>query len=477
MKKLLLLVGTVVSMNSYAQVTLFQDDFESGAGNWMLNGGTGNNQWTVNNTYIGDDFGIVNDTPDEPGTFNGGVNSYYMHIYNTDLCSIANGCNANFDTGSSSNQSATQSSPVSTSGFNNVTLEFYYLCAGAAGTSYGVAEYSTDGGTTWSAAGSQYSGVSSWTPVTITNAAFNNQSSLKFRFRWQNGSAGSDPAFAVDEVKLTGTQGNFVSLATGAIPTNSFCSNTSTNITINFVATGSVNSGNQYLAKLSDASGSFASPLTIGTLTSTTTGSLSINATVPSGLPAGNAYKVRVDASDPNTVGAVSASTLTVNAPPTVSFISLPASGVICSGQSATIQASGGNSYSWSPSGSLNNSNTATVSANPTSTTTYTVIVTAQTGCSATGTFTLQVDNCASLTENSEVQLTLYPNPAKDELFIQLPENDSFRDMKITDLSGRTVKQFNELMTKIDISEFISGSYILLISGDQGTIRKTFIKE
>lgn len=477
MKKLLLLVGTIVSMNSYAQVTLFQDDFESGSGNWTLNGGSGNNQWIVNNTFIGDDYGIVSDTPDEPGTFNGGANSYYLHIYNTDLCSIANGCNANFDTGSSSNQSATQSSPVSTTGFNNVTLQFYYLCAGASGTSYGVVEYSTDNGGTWAAAGAQYSGVTSWTPVSITNAAFNNQSSLKFRFRWQNGSAGNDPAFSVDEVKLTGQQGNFVSLSTAAIGSNSFCSNTSANITVNFTATGAVNSGNQYLAKLSDASGSFASPLTIGTLTSTSTGSLSINATIPSGLAAGNGYKIRVDASDPSTVGSVSSTTITISSPPTVSFISLPASGVICSGQSATIQASGGNAYSWSPSGSLSNSNTSTVTANPTTTTTYTVIVTAQTGCSATGTFTLQVDNCASISENSEIEWTIYPNPASDELFIQLPVNGSFQNMSITDLSGRTVKAFSSLETQIDINELRSGSYILLLSGEHGTIQKTFIRQ
>lgn len=477
MNKLLLLAGTLVSLQSYSQITIFSDNFEAGSNNWTLNGGSGNNQWAINNIYVGDDFSIVADTPDEPGTFTGGVNSTYMHIYNTDLCSIANGCNANFDTGSASNQSATKSTSVSTSGFTNVTLEFYYLCAGATGTSYGLVEYSIDGGSTWSAASAQYSNVTSWTMASLTNANFNNQASLKFRFRWQNGAAGSDPAFSVDEVKLTGDQGNFVSLATGALQNNSSCNNINTNMSIPFVATGTVNAGNQYIAQLSDASGSFASPTTIGTLNSNTSGSLTINATIPSGLPIGTGYLVRVNASDPVTNGTASATSINVYGAPTVGFISLPSNGVICNGQSATIQASGGNTYSWSPAGSLDNSNTSTVTANPSTNTTYTVFVTAQTGCAATGTFFLQVDNCAGLTENSESDWTIFPNPAKGELTIQLPKNADYSNLKITDLSGRIVQEFHTIAKSIDVSSYPSGAYILLLSGNSGSTQKTFIKQ
>ncbi len=267
MKKMLLLLGTMLSVSTYAQTTLFQDNFESGSGSWTLNtGGTGQNQWQVNSEYLGYS-GFIDDTPDQPGTFTGGPQSTYMHITNTSICSGLAVCNANFDTGSSSNRSASITTPIVTTGYTNVNLQFYYLCAGAAGISFGIVEYSTDGGTTWTAASGQYSDVTVWTEVNITNAAFNNQSSLKFRFRWQNGSSGNDPAFSVDEVKITGEAGSFVNVTTGSLGTNNYCTNTSGAITVPFTATGTVNSGNQYIAQLSNSSGSFASPTEIGTLT------------------------------------------------------------------------------------------------------------------------------------------------------------------------------------------------------------------
>lgn len=49
---------------------------------------------------------------------------------------------------------------------------------------------------------------------------------------------------------------------------------------------------------------------------------------------------------------------------------------VVCEGETANLLATGGLSYSWSPSGSLNNSNIANPIASPASTTTYTVAVT-----------------------------------------------------------------------------------------------------
>ncbi len=476
MKKLLLLAGTIVSMQTYAQVTLFEDNFESGAGNWTLNGGSGQNQWQVNNEYVGFS-GFIDDTPAQPGTFTGGTQSMYMHITNNSICTALDVCNANFDTGSASDQSATKTTNVSTTGYNNVTLDFYYLCAGGAGVSYGIVEYSVDNGSTWTAASAQYSGVVTWTQVSITNPAFNNQTNFKFRFRWVNGAAGNDPAFSVDEVKLTGTQGSFATVATAAIMNASHCTNASSSITVPFMASGTVNAGNVYTAQLSDASGSFASPTALGTLTSSSTGSLSINGTIPSGLPAGTGYQVRVDASDPGTTGAVSATSISIIAPPAVSFISLPADGVICAGESATILANGGNSYAWSPAGSLDNSNTATVSATPTTTTTYSVLVTGQTGCSATGTFLVTVDQCASIAENNTISLSVFPNPAASQLNIAVEGNSNPGGMTVTDINGRVVRSFETFTNQIDISNLNPGTYFLSIAAINGISKTIFIKE
>ncbi|HXH18837.1 MAG TPA: choice-of-anchor L domain-containing protein, partial [Chitinophagales bacterium] len=69
--------------------------------------------------------------------------------------------------------------------------------------------------------------------------------------------------------------------------------------------------------------------------------------------------------------------TVTVNSPPTASIS--PANVTICSGQSATLTASGGGTYSWSTGAT-----TATITVSPSSTTTYTVTVTNGSGCTAT---------------------------------------------------------------------------------------------
>ncbi len=56
----------------------------------------------------------------------------------------------------------------------------------------------------------------------------------------------------------------------------------------------------------------------------------------------------------------------------------------ICTGNSTSLSASGGTSYSWSPSAGLSATNISNPTANPTATTTYTVTVTDGNGCTAT---------------------------------------------------------------------------------------------
>ncbi|MGK4568078.1 LamG-like jellyroll fold domain-containing protein [Flavobacterium sp. 3HN19-14] len=81
----------------------------------------------------------------------------------------------------------------------------------------------------------------------------------------------------------------------------------------------------------------------------------------------------------------------TVN-PATIAGIS-PSSASICLGSGATLTASGGISYSWSPATGLNNTNTAVVTATPLVTTTYTVTATAANGCQASQSVTVTVNS------------------------------------------------------------------------------------
>ncbi len=470
-------MGALASVQCYSQVTIFSDNFESGSASWTLNsGGSGNNQWVVNTEYVDNSgFDLVDPTPDQPVGTTNGPNSTYLHIYNTQACGFGI-CNASFDTGSSSNRNAMQAASINTTGFTNVTLEFIYLCDGASGSAYGVVEYSLDNGGTWTDADGQYSGVSTWTNASITLPAFNNQASLKFRFRWVNGGSGNDPAFAVDEVSITGDQGNFVNISTGLMGSNSFCTNNSAALTVPFTATGVVNAGNQYIAQLSNNVGSFASPTVIGSLTSTSTGSLSINATIPSGLAAGTGYLVRVVATDPSSTGTNSSTTLTINTAPSASVISLPSNPVICEGESITLQGNGGATYSWSPSGSVDNPNLQTVSATPAVTTVYTVTVTGQNGCASTASISVTVDDCAAIADQTLSTFEVYPNPAKETLFITNKGLVNISNVEIVDLAGRTVRSFNSLPESISVQELPQGSFILKIQHQNGVSAVPFVK-
>ncbi|MCP4521805.1 MAG: hypothetical protein GY827_08980, partial [Cytophagales bacterium] len=87
----------------------------------------------------------------------------------------------------------------------------------------------------------------------------------------------------------------------------------------------------------------------------------------------------------------------------------------ICEGESTTIIASGGLSYSWSPTTGLNVTNNDTIIASPTTTTTYTVTVGKNAGCQATQNLTVTIlpfptitaQNDVELCENDSIELTV----------------------------------------------------------------------
>lgn len=463
MKKLLLFGGALAfTLNAYSQTIIFQDNFENGSSNWLLNGGTGDNSWVVNNIYTGI-AGLIPNTPAQPSTFTGGANSNYMHIASGQFCGFGY-CNASFETGSASLQSAAMVSAVSASGMTGLSLSFWYLCAGEAGTSYGTVEYSTDG-TTWTQIGNQLSGVSTWTQLTLTDAALDNNATLKFRFKWQNGAAGDDPAFSVDEIKLTGTPGTSSNaIATSAVTPMTACFNAAQAVSVPFNATGTYTSGNVFTAQLSDASGAFTSPTAIGTLSSTTGGT--INATIPAGTAAGAGYRIRVISSAPATTGADNGSNITVYALPTVDITSVPASGTISAGQSITLTATGGTTYAWSPAANLSSATGATVDASPSATTTYTVTATDANGCTGTENITVNVNSTAGIGEVlMDQDLALYPNPATEYFEVFHNYNSPIIRLVIRDNNGRRIRTYDKPKPeKFFIADLGSGVYSVAIT-------------
>ncbi|MBW7468416.1 hypothetical protein ABID22_002827 [Pontibacter aydingkolensis] len=103
-------------------------------------------------------------------------------------------------------------------------------------------------------------------------------------------------------------------IATSALESSSLCAGV--NISIPYSISGSYNTGNVFTAQLSNASGSFASPTSIGTVAGTTSGT--INATVPANTPTGTGYRIRVVSSDPAVTGSDNGSDIIVNNIPTL---------------------------------------------------------------------------------------------------------------------------------------------------------------
>ena len=80
----------------------------------------------------------------------------------------------------------------------------------------------------------------------------------------------------------------------------------------------------------------------------------------------------------------------------------------ICQGQSLVLQATGANTYSWSPTTGLSASTGATVTATPTATTTYIVTGTDLNGCIDTGVLTITVNPIPVVTASVDID-TLCP--------------------------------------------------------------------
>lgn len=108
-------------------------------------------------------------------------------------------------------------------------------------------------------------------------------------------------------------------------------------------------------------------------------------ATVSANPSSTTTYQVTADVNGCTETASV---VVSVNALPVV--LVTPNASTICSGDNVNLTASGADTYTWSPSGSLSASGGTSVTASPTSTTTYTITGT-QNGCSNSTTVTVSV--------------------------------------------------------------------------------------
>lgn len=138
------------------------------------------------------------------------------------------------------------------------------------------------------------SNTSSWTRFSVPFVYVNGNTPQYFLCVMNTG-ANNNNTLWVDDLEVIYNP----ALTTGTVATGPHyvTSTTGASISVPYTSAGNFTAGNTFTAQLSNASGSFANPVTIGSVTSGTSGT--INATLPAGTASGGGYRIRVVSSNP----------------------------------------------------------------------------------------------------------------------------------------------------------------------------------
>jgi uncharacterized repeat protein (TIGR03803 family) len=151
-------------------------------------------------------------------------------------------------------------------------------------------------------------------------------------------------------VNVTSTESNDAGGGTLEIPVSGigtsvastvFCAGPTFNVSYKIGYTSFFNSGNTFIAQLSDSTGSFSSPTDIGSVTSIASGT--IQATIPSTIPTGSEYRIRVVSTNPIMTGTPNGRNLRVG----TAVVTASGNTTFCSGNTVVLTSTVGNSYLW----------------------------------------------------------------------------------------------------------------------------------
>lgn len=111
----------------------------------------------------------------------------------------------------------------------------------------------------------------------------------------------------------------------------------------------------------------------------------------------------------------------------------------ICRGDTITLNASGGETYVWTPDPLVPCIDCSSVDVSPTTTTTYLVMGTDANGCSATDEVTVTVDICNDIQQILATQVHIYPNPTSGNLIITLPKEIADVHIQVRNVAGAEI--------------------------------------
>jgi PKD repeat protein len=170
-----------------------------------------------------------------------------------------------------------------------------------------------------------------------------------------------------------------------------------------------------------------------------------------------------VTGSNGSCMGTPKTFTANVTASPTVIISSSTAT--LCTGQTASLVASGATNYTWMPGSQTN----ASIVVSPTTTTTYSLNGTTG-SCSDNDMFTITVNVCTGINNlTSKGDILIYPNP-NNGVFTIASGNQKFEVVIINSLGQTVLTQLekNATQMQIDLSKHSKGIYYARVTTEQG---------
>ncbi len=191
-----------------------------------------------------------------------------------------------------------------------------------------------------------------------------------------------------------------------------------------------------------------------------------------------NAYWVEVT----NETSCTASDTVTINFA-TLPVVELGADTIICHNSVMTLNAGNpGATYLWS-TGEMTQTITVNAEDYEYGSHVFSVLVTSEAGCENDGEITVEIKDCTSIDENSQlVDISVFPNPSNGIVNVDLHVRSAqLVSVRVMNLTGQIVYQSNDINIlkeynlQIDLSQFSSGVYNIFVLGETGITEKKVV--